>query len=150
MTVAAPVRTPPRPATATPSAPPRLGVRPPPVSPAAPQPRHSRLPEDVQTIPDAVRSMGISAWATKGAGKSRALGRLIAWQDFYRGVPLVMFDPIGAAIDHVLDKLLQLPPAERLAAEERVRYVRVAGQDGLVVPFPILSSAAEKERFSDI
>lgn len=94
--------------------------------------------------------MGISAWATKGAGKSRALGRLIAWQDFYRGIPLVMFDPIGAAIDHVLDKLLQLPPAERLAAEERVRYVRVAGQDGLVVPFPILYSAAENERFSDI
>src|SRR5512147_1428403 len=113
-----------------------------------PPARHRRLPEDVQTIPGHVRSMGISMWASKGAGKSRTLGRLIAWQDFYTGVPLVVLDPVGETIDNFLDKLVHLPPEERIDAWHRVRYVNLAGMDGLVVPWPLYAEAVPGERLS--
>lgn len=35
-------------------------------------------------LPDKARGMGIFCCATRGTGKSRMLGRLIAWQDFRR------------------------------------------------------------------
>lgn len=61
-------------------------------------------------LPDSSRSMGIHIMAGKGSGKSRLMGRIIAWLDFIRGVPQVIFDPHGPTIDNFLDKLLRLPP----------------------------------------
>jgi len=38
---------------------------------------------------------GIHLSAGKGSGKSTIMGRIIAWQDFIRGTPQVIFDPHG-------------------------------------------------------
>lgn len=94
--------------------------------------------------------MGLSVWTTRGAGKSRLLGRIIAFQDFSRGVPLVILDPIGGTIDNFLDKVSRRPLAERLKLWQRVRYVNMNGQHGRIIPWPIYYQAFEGERFSDV
>jgi hypothetical protein len=101
-------------------------------------------------LSDACRSMVLSFWATKGAGKSRALGRIIGYQDFRRGVPGVIFDPIGGTIDNFLDKIGRLPLEQRSQLWKRVRYVNMNGQDGRVIPFPIYYRAYENEPVSAV
>src|SRR5437660_1166359 len=61
-------------------------------------------------LSDDARSMGIRLAAGKGSGKSTFMGRLLAWLDFIRGVPTVIFDPHGPTIDNFLDKVVRLPP----------------------------------------
>ncbi len=83
--------------------------------------------------------MGTLVLATKGQGKSRALGRIIAFGDFLRRVPLVILDPLGGTIDNFLDKILRLPitPQEKAYLFSRIRYVDMAGSNGRIVPWPI-------------
>ena len=59
----------------------------------------SEIQERLLWLPDESRSMGIHIMAGKGSGKSRLMGRLIAWLDFVRGVPQVIVDPHGPTID---------------------------------------------------
>lgn len=121
----------------------------PPAITTTPLRRHRRhLPSGLRVLPDEARSMGLSVWATRGAGKSRMLGRLIGWQDFFQGVPLVILDPIGGTIDNFLDKVSRRPPRERAALWTRIRYVNMNGQDGRVVPWPIYRPAHAGERAS--
>ena len=89
-------------------------------------------------LPDRARNMGIHLMAGRGSGKSRLMGRVIGWQDFVRGVPLVVFDPMGATIDALLDKIARLSPSDQraLRVPSRLRYVDMAG-GGRVVPFPL-------------
>jgi hypothetical protein len=103
----------------------------------------------IRTLPDASRGMGIFFCAARGSGKSRALGRLIAWQDFSRGMPVVIIDPLGGTIDNFLDKISRRPLEEQRKLWKRVRYVNMNGQDGRVVPWPIYYEAEEGERYSD-
>ena len=112
-----------------------------------PVPRHI-LAQELCILPDASRGMGIFLCATRGSGKSRAMGRVIAWQDFLRGVPLVVLDPVGGTIDNLLDKISRRPLRERVELWQRVRYVNMNGQDGRVVPWPIYYEARKGERFS--
>ena len=76
-----------------------------------------------------------------GLAKSRFLGRLLSWQDFIDGVPLVILDPHGVTIDNFLDKLSRLPltvPREiREKLWQRIRYVDMSGKLGYVIPFPL-------------
>src|SRR4051812_6194406 len=72
-------------------------------------------------LPAAVRGMGIFMGAPKGSGKSRFLGRALAWQDFMHSVPLVILDPVGGTIDNFLDKLRREPIEEQKAYWPRVR-----------------------------
>ena len=88
-------------------------------------------------IPDKARSMGIHVQAGKGSGKSRMLGRMIAWLDFIRGVPMVIFDPHGPTIDNFLDKLTRMPRELQERLWQRVLYVDMSGQSGQVIPFPL-------------
>lgn len=81
--------------------------------------------------------MGINIMAGKGSGKSRLMGRCIAWQDFVRGVPLVILDPVGGTIDNFLDKIVRLPEAWQRQAWERIIYVEPSGTSGSIVPFPL-------------
>lgn len=83
------------------------------------------------------RKMGINIMAGKGSGKSRLMGRSIAYQDFIRGIPLVIIDPVGGTIDNFLDKLLWLPEAYQRHAWARVIYIDPSGQSGTVVPLPL-------------
>src|SRR4051794_14460344 len=102
-------------------------------------------------LPAASRGMGIFFCATRGSGKSRALGRRLAWQDFAgeNPVPLVILDPVGGTIDNLLDKIRRLPVEDQKKLWPRVLYINMAGQDGRVVPWPIYYEARKGERFSD-
>jgi hypothetical protein len=86
---------------------------------------------------DDARSMGIHLQAGKGSGKSRLMGRVIAWLDFLRGVPTILFDPVGTSIDNFLDKMARLPRELQERLWPRVRYVDMSGQYGHVCPFPL-------------
>src|SRR3954452_4064192 len=76
-----------------------------PINPHAP--RH--LAKNFLWLPDKARAMGIHVQAAKGSGKSRLMGRLLAFLDFIRGTPTIVFEPNGPTIDNFIDKLLWLP-----------------------------------------
>ena len=103
------------------------------LSPVVPPQWRHRL----RWLPDSARNMGIHLMAGKGSGKSRLMGRVIGWQDFVRGVPLVIFDPMGSTIDNLLDKLTRLPRAYQEKLWRRVLYVDMSGHGARVVPFPL-------------
>jgi hypothetical protein len=81
--------------------------------------------------------MGIHLSAGKGSGKSRLMGRIIAWIDFLRGVPQIIFDPVGGTIDNFLDKMRWFPREWRERLWPRIIYVDMSGRSGCVVPFPL-------------
>ena len=75
--------------------------------------------------------------AEAGAGKSRFMGRILAWLLFLRHIPQVILDPTGGTIDNFLDRIIRLPPAWRKQLWPRVLYVDMSGKGGYVVPFPL-------------
>lgn len=81
--------------------------------------------------------MGIHLLAGKGSGKSRLMGRCIAWGDFSRGIPVVILDPVGSTIDNFLDKLTRLPKEYQERLWKRVLYVDMNGSTGRVVTMPL-------------
>ena len=89
-------------------------------------------------LPDEARNMGIHIVAGKGAGKSRLMGRVIAFQDFLRGTPSVIIDPLGTTIDNFLDKTMNLPQALQERLWPRVLYVDMSGHNGYVIAFPFI------------
>lgn len=88
-------------------------------------------------VPDVARGMGLRVAAPPGAGKSRLLGRYVAFTDFLRGVPTVVLDPVGPTIDNLLDRIIRLPKRQQESIWPRVRYVDMGGKFGRVVPMPI-------------
>lgn len=99
------------------------------------------MPERI-VIPHSARAMGQRVTGTRGSGKSRLLGRLIAWADVQANIPTVIIDPVGALSDNLLDVVARLPQAEqeRLKLHKRIVYVDMAGTgpEGHVCPFPLL------------
>jgi hypothetical protein len=97
--------------------------------------------QTARTLPASARVMGLYVLAGRGTGKSRLLGRKIAYGDFLAGIPQVIFDPVGATIDNFLDKvtwfLHDYPHLERDPIWDRIIYVDMSGKDGVVVPFPL-------------
>ena len=96
-----------------------------------------KLHQRMLWLPDDSRNMGIHIMAGKGSGKSRLMGRLIAWLDFIRGVPQVIFDPHGPTIDNFLDKVVHFPQETQVKLWRRITYVDMSGQSGYVYPFPL-------------
>jgi|GEM_PF-2316582 len=94
-----------------------------PLNPAVPRYLKSKL----LWVPDDARSSGVHISAGRGSGKSRMLGRLIAWEDFFRGFPVVLFDSVGGAIDNFLDKITLLPREYQQRLWPRVMYVDLSG-----------------------
>lgn len=88
-------------------------------------------------INDQARSMGIHIQAGKGSGKSRLMGRIIAWLDFIRGVPHVIFDPHGTTIDNFLDRIVRQPKDIQEKLWPRILYVDMSGKSDSVIPFPL-------------
>jgi hypothetical protein len=60
-----------------------------------------------QSLPLSARAMGIYILGSRGSGKSRLSGKVIAWQDYRSEIPLVVIDPLGGTIDNFLDKLVR-------------------------------------------
>jgi hypothetical protein len=69
---------------------------------------HNQKPEKKkQSLPLNARAMGIYILGSRGSGKSRLSGRVIAWQDYRAEIPLVVIDPLGGTIDNFFDKLFR-------------------------------------------
>lgn len=123
-----------------------------PINPSAP--RH--LAKDFLWLPDKSRAMGIHIQAGKGSGKSRLMGRLLAFLDFVRFTPTAILDPNGPTIDNFIDKLLWLPKEYQEELWKRVIYVDMSGSGGHVVPFPLYYRLGEEnlytisQRFLDV
>ncbi|WP_448620073.1 hypothetical protein [Geodermatophilus sp. URMC 65] len=93
--------------------------------------------------------MGTFIAAPKGSGKSRLMGRGLAWQDFLHDVPLIILDPVGGTIDNFLDKIRRGPSLQKQREYwKRVRYVPMSGYQGYVSSWPIYYEAKTGESFS--
>ena len=99
-------------------------------------------------FPDGARNMGIHIQAGRGSGKSILMGRLLALYDFLRGLPVVIFDPVGATIDNFLDALSRIDVADQEAfgLPRRLLYVDMAGGER-VVPFPLYYRAGDESYY---
>ena len=72
-----------------------------------------------------------------GSGKSRLMGRILAWQALVGGKPQVIFDPTGGVGDNLIDKLMRCEDEDvRRRLWRRIVYVDVAATD-YVVPTPL-------------
>lgn len=109
-------------------------------------PRH--LAKRFLWLPDKARSMGIHIMAGKGSGKSRLMGRILAWLDFIRGTPLVVLDPSGPLLDNFLDKLTRLPREDQERLWKRVIYIDMSGEGDQVVPFPLYHRLAGESLYT--
>lgn len=99
--------------------------------------------------PDYVRNLGIYWVSAKGTGKSTGLGRWIAKQDLFRGVPQVVIDPIGATIDNLLDCVLRLPVEKQALLWRRIVYVDMGASD-YVVPVPLYHRLSANDSLNQI
>lgn len=88
-------------------------------------------------LSDTDRKRGIHLVAQSGFGKSWFLGRRLVFNDVCRNVPVIIFDPIGATIDNLLDKIGKQPKPLQKKLWPRIRYVDMGGRDGYVMPFPL-------------
>lgn len=100
-------------------------------------------------VPAEIRNMGTLVLASKGGGKSRAMGRLLVKGDVLAGIPGLVIDPAGGTIDNLLDSLLRLPPAQQKEVWPRIIYVD-AGNPERVVPFPLYYRVKTSESAFDI
>jgi hypothetical protein len=96
---------------------------------------HSRL------LSHSARARGIAVIGAPGVGKSRLLGRVLAWGDFLSGIPQLICDLIRLTIDSFLSKLVTelhfLPESEQHQYRERIRYFDMSGSDGYVLQLPL-------------
>lgn len=103
-------------------------------------------------IPDVTRSSGVRIVGARGSGKSRLVGRLLTYQDFLRGVPQVIIDPVGGTADNFLDKVgrIELPEHQLRKLWRRITWIDMGGSGGLetpVVSFPLLFKAHNESCF---
>lgn len=116
-----------------------LRPAPPPALPQGGSPIATLLPREIARqllwLPYSALPMGQNIVAGRGSGKSRLMGRVIAWQALLRGEGLVIIDPVGGTISNLLDKILRLPDALQEHVWPRVLYMDLAGGDR-VVPLP--------------
>jgi hypothetical protein len=95
------------------------------------------MPRRLFWLSNQIRALGIHLMAGKGSGKSRLMGRVIAWLDFLQGIPLVILDPVGPTIDNFLDKMLYLPQEYQERLWKRVIYVDMSGTGDRAVGWPL-------------
>ena len=95
------------------------------------------------------RQLGNHIAASRGSGKSRLMGRIIAFLDFIRQVPSVIIDPHGGTIDNFLDRMMRLPRLYQEMLWDRVIYVDMSGHWGYVVPFPFYYQLGNESWFEN-
>jgi hypothetical protein len=100
-------------------------------------------------IPDDARLNGIAILGGPGSGKSRLMGRLIAFLDFLRGMPLIILDPVGSTIDNFIHRMALLPREYQERLWQRVIYVN-PNHPERVVPFPLLYRLSDTESLASI
>ena len=88
--------------------------------------------------------------AEAGAGKSRFMGRVLAWLLFLRHVPQIILDPTGGTIDNFIDKIIRLPREQQEQLWPRVLYVDMSGKGRYVVPFPLYCRLSPDDSLFDV
>jgi len=116
------------------------------ISPEVPQHIARRL---LWISDDALRNK-IHIMAEAGAGKSRFMGRVLAWILFLRRIPQVILDPTGGTIDNFVDKIIRLPREQQEQLWPRVHYVDMSGKGGYVVPFPLYYRLSPDDSLFDV
>lgn len=89
-------------------------------------------------INEADRMRGIHVVAGSGSGKSLLIGGNIAFGDFMRDTPQVLFDPVGSMIDAFLMRIASVPNPTQDEFCSRILYVDMSARGAHVVPFPLL------------
>lgn len=84
-------------------------------------------------IGDEYRRRGIHILGMSGTGKTLLLSKVLAFYDFVRGIPTIIIDPVGGAINGLLDSIARCPPEVQPELWERVRYVDMNGRAGNVM-----------------
>jgi hypothetical protein len=110
--------------------------------------------ERARTLPPEARIMGIYLLGASRTGKSRMLGRVIAWQDFMDEIGQVIFDPRGVTISNFLDKVvrfLQYVPFDQHANYwRRIKLVDVSCKSGFVTGLPLYYRLTPEETLAEI
>jgi hypothetical protein len=110
--------------------------------------------QHARTIPASARSMGIYCLGSRGSGKSRLCGRLIAMQDYLAGIPQLVIDPIGATIDNFLDSvarfLQHIPKSQHELFCPRITYADMSGKTGFITPFPLYYTLGSERSLLEI
>lgn len=99
---------------------------------------------DFRVLSDAALKNGMHLVGGPGSGKSRLLGRIIAWQALLRGKPTVLLDPTGGMALNLIDKISRLPLAYRKQLWPRIVYVD-AGATDYIVPAPLYYRLGEED-----
>ncbi|MCC6170368.1 MAG: ATP-binding protein [Caldilineaceae bacterium] len=73
-------------------------------------------------LTDSALKNGIHIVGGPGSGKSRYMGRVLTWQAFMRGIPVVVLDPTGGIIMNIMDKICRQPPEVRKKLWPRIDY----------------------------
>lgn len=87
--------------------------------------------QHLQFISNAALKQGTLLLGGVGAGKSRLLGRVFAWQYLIQGKPAVILDPTGAVIDNLYAKILHLTPEYQERLWPRIKHFQVGAKDVL-------------------
>jgi hypothetical protein len=110
--------------------------------------------ERARTLPAEARIMGLYLLGASRTGKSRMLGRVIAWQDFLAEIGQVIFDPRGVTISNFLDKLLRflqyVPFDQHAKYWQRIRLVDVSCKSGHVTGLPLYYRLTPEETLAEI
>lgn len=117
----------------------------------APVPPSRRVPSNplahALLVDDADRDRGIRIGAGSGSGKSIWMGKVLVFLDFLRGVPQVVWDPLGPLTDAFLLSVAMLPEPIRQRLWPRIIYIDMAGRTAdRVVPFPLLFDLGGESR----
>jgi hypothetical protein len=100
--------------------------------------------QDFRILSDSALKNGMHLVGGPGSGKSRLLGRIIAWQALLRRKPMVLLDPTGGMALNLIDKISRLPMAYRKQLWPRILYVD-AGATDFVVPAPLYYRLGEED-----
>jgi hypothetical protein len=110
--------------------------------------------ERARTLPPEARIMGVYLLGASRTGKSRMLGRVLAWQDFIDEIGQVIFDPRGVTISNFLDKLIRflqyIPPDQHDNYWRRIRLVDVSSKSGFVTGLPLYYRLTPEETLAEI
>jgi hypothetical protein len=106
-----------------------------------------------RTLPASARMMGLYLLGSRGSGKSRFSGRVLAWQDS-AGIPQIIIDPLGGTIDNFLDKVFRflqhVPPEQHSKYWQRIRYIDMNGKAGFITPFPLYYKLGTKRSLREV
>lgn len=100
--------------------------------------------QDFRILSDSALKNGMHLVGGPGSGKSRLLGRIIAWQALLRRKPMVLLDPTGGMALNLIDKISRLPMAYRKQLWPRIVYVD-AGATDYVVAAPLYYRLGEED-----